>query len=73
MKMVIIILKNSIEFFQVGNSEKKLKTNEKIQLLHQIQQFMNPNKDNSDSERKAGQDAMNKSKVLITHENFWNH
>ena len=62
--------KNSIEFFQVGNSEKKLKTNEKIQLLHQIQQFMNPNKDNSDSERKAGQDAMNKSKVLITHENF---
>ena len=62
--------KNSIEFFQVGNSEKKLKTNEKIQLLHQIQQFMNPNKDNSDSERKVGQDPMNKSKVLITHENF---
>ena len=61
---------NSIEFFQVGNSEKKLNTNEKIQLLHQIQQFMTK-KDNSDPKLKTGQDeVINKSKVLITHENF---
>lgn len=56
----------SIEFFKVGNSEKKMKTNERIQLLHQIQQFVNDN----DNDTKKNQDIMGKSKVLITHDNF---
>ncbi|KAL6451401.1 PEX1 Peroxisome biosynthesis protein PAS1 [Candida maltosa Xu316] len=56
----------NIDFFKVGSSEKKLKTSERIKLLHQIQQFMNENP----NDLEKNHDVMNKSKVLITHDNF---
>ncbi|RCK65503.1 Peroxisome biosynthesis protein PAS1 [Candida viswanathii] len=58
----------NIEFFKVGNTGKKMKSNERVKLLHQIQQFINADDNNASS--KKSQDLMGKSKVLITHDNF---
>ncbi|KAG7664567.1 PEX1 [[Candida] subhashii] len=65
----------SIEFFQVdGGSDgkkKKLRSSERVKLLHQIEQFMN-NEDDEEGDKQQESDEKDKdeNKVIITHQNF---
>ncbi|KAI3406446.2 PEX1 [Candida oxycetoniae] len=64
---------SSVEFFKVGNEkESKMKSSERVKLLHQIQQFLNNEKSNRAKEttNDSGKKKVEQPKMLITQENF---